>query len=626
MKPNTAHMTMRLLLPTAVGAVGWVALASSQNAGPPDGWEPPALNAGGEAPYVHKINLYDAEGAVIDPKTSTDPYSPSETCGKCHDVAAINHGWHFNAGAPDFEGDGRVGEPWWWADSRTQTQLPISARDWPGPYKLEEVGLTPWSFTLRFGAFTPGGGMGDALAESVNDPEARWSISGKLTVDCLACHLNNHDYDQEAWAKAIEAQNFKWAPTAAAPFARVKGEAKNLPDDYDPEFDLFGENEDLPVVEYVKELFDPAKRIHLDIVARTPNDSCYRCHSQQHVGAGAQAHWLTDNDVHVARGMDCVDCHRHGLNHMVSRSDEHDPLLQTEPGLHTLTCDGCHGGEGGGRFASPKPKHAGIPPLHFDKMACTACHSGPVPGDAALLTQTSMAHKLGLSSEHRSSATMPHIVSPLFVRDQFGKLAAHRGAWPAYWGRIDEQGEVAPLPVAEIESKVAPLLPKPKHEDEWQPLTDEQVIAVLKALGDNAVYVSAGTARRLDGGKLADMDGVSFAQPITWPMAHDVRPAAQSLGVNGCTDCHADNAAIDFAMAYADGPPQAGVTVSTTNMHELRTDDALRTSLWNQAFRGRPLFKVIVWVSVAAVTLVVVTALLVGVRRLLLGEIGGRDA
>ncbi len=626
MKKNTAHMWMRLLMPVAVGALGWVVLASSDKAEPAGGWQPPALNAGGEAPYVHKINLYDAEGVVIDPKTSTDLYSPRETCGKCHDVDAISHGWHFNAGAPGFDGDGRVGEPWWWTDSRTQTQLPISARDWAGPYKPADVGLTPWQYALRFGAFTPGGGMGDALAESVDDPEARWRVSGKLTVDCLACHLGNRDYDPEAWAKAIKAQNFKWAATAAAPFARVKGEAKNLPDDYDPEFDLFGENQDLPVVEYVEHLFDPAKRIHLDIVARTPNESCYRCHSQQHVGVGATAHWLTDRDVHIARGMNCVDCHRHGLNHMVSRGGEHDPLLKTEPGLQTLTCDGCHGGGGGGRFASPKPKHAGIPPLHFEKMACTACHSGPMPGDAAVLTQTSMAHGLGLSSEHRTSATMPHIVSPLFVRDQFGKIAAHRGAWPAYWGRADDQGAITPLAVTEVEARVAPLLPKPKHEDEWQPLADDQIATVLEALGDGAVYVSAGEARRLDNGELVVVEGDAGVSPITWPMAHDVRPAAQSLGVKGCADCHAAGAPIDAMTAYAAGQPQAGVTVSTTPMHELRGDDALRTSLWNEAFRGRPLFKVIAWASVGVVVLIVATALMIGTRRLLLGKPEGRES
>ena len=57
-------------------------------------------------PFLHNIQLHDAQGKVITPPAAlTDdgkpqdsratPYSPAQTCGKCHDYATISQGWHF---------------------------------------------------------------------------------------------------------------------------------------------------------------------------------------------------------------------------------------------------------------------------------------------------------------------------------------------------------------------------------------------------------------------------------------------------------------------------------------------------------------------------------------------------
>ena len=45
--------------------------------------------------------------------------------------------------------------------------------------------------------------------------------------------------------------------------------------------------------------------------------------------------------------------------------------------LPPLTCEGCHAE--GNAMGAPHPDHEGIPPVHFAKMTCTACHSGPLP-------------------------------------------------------------------------------------------------------------------------------------------------------------------------------------------------------------------------------------------------------
>ncbi len=84
--------------------------------------------------FVHWIELRDGSGKPIDPADpASPPYSPRETCGKCHDYGLISQGHHFNANAIGGT-SGRPGEPWIWTDRRSGTQIPLSYRRWPGTY------------------------------------------------------------------------------------------------------------------------------------------------------------------------------------------------------------------------------------------------------------------------------------------------------------------------------------------------------------------------------------------------------------------------------------------------------------------------------------------------------------
>ena len=47
------------------------------------------------------FNLYDEDGNIIDPVNEINadkPYSPKQTCGKCHDYDKITQGFHFQQG------------------------------------------------------------------------------------------------------------------------------------------------------------------------------------------------------------------------------------------------------------------------------------------------------------------------------------------------------------------------------------------------------------------------------------------------------------------------------------------------------------------------------------------------
>jgi hypothetical protein len=134
--------------------------------------------------------------------------------------------------------------------------------------------------------------------------------------------------------------------------------------------------------------------------------------------------------------------------------------------------------------------------LHFDKLTCTACHSGPAPADATTLVQTAMAHKLGLPRHHTVDAAAPTIQQPVFLRvdnrgklapedDETSKIAPHRIVFPSFWGRMNGE-KITPIPPEQvIAAGVDSILGEKPAEKEFhaiEPLSEEQIAQVLEKL------------------------------------------------------------------------------------------------------------------------------------------------
>jgi hypothetical protein len=260
---------------------------------------------------------------------------------------------------------------------------------------------------------------------------------------------------------------------------------------------------------------------------------------------------------------------------MISRGDlEEDKGGSGE--VSTLSCQGCHLGDRtadnlaaihSGRLGAPYPEHAGIPTIHFEVLSCTACHSGPYPKEQAGLVRTARLHRLGLHGKHHVDLKLPHVYSPVFARDENDRIAPHRLFWPAFWGSLQEEKlkALAPAVVQEVAGDI--LMPEDQKDErinDWRPLTLEQIGEVLKALAGaqedsdtskaEPIYVAGGKLYRLKEGKVVTQDHEA-AEPYAWPLAHDVRPAAQSLGVDGqCRDCHDTKAAFFFGRVAVDSP------------------------------------------------------------------------
>ncbi len=580
-------------------------------------------NDGNRSTPVHVIELLDEKGDAIKvDETRMNPVSLKQTCGKCHTYEAIAGGWHFHAGSGKIPG-GRVGEPWVLADSETRTQIPISDRRWAGTYSPAELGISAWQFLQYFGSHYPGGAYGEAEA-SADDPVAglRGGISGKFEINCLACH--NADSNQNPSDAALQAarQNYRWIATVSSGLGLVKGTASELDDLYDP----WTESKIKCV--YDKGRFNSEDKVAFNIVRQPPANRCYFCHSTQDMETAGDKEWTRDQDVHLAAGLTCADCHRNAANHMISRGDQ----SKSNAGIgsiSTLSCRGCHLGDEtadaqatrkAGRLGAPRPLHAGIPTVHFNKLACTACHSGPMPAESTTLARTARIHKLGLHGKHAVNMKLPHVQWPVFVRGEDDKLAPHKMMWPSFWGTCKD-GKFTPMTPKAVKEAIGALIKseQPRVND-WIPLSTETIATALTALSaqieepkegakPEVVYVAGGKVYQLSGEQVIETEDPA-AGPYSWPIAHDVRPAAQSLGRDGnCRDCHSTTSPFFFGTVTVDSPVKPD-EVQLRKQVSFQTISPMFAKAFAFSFVFRPYMKITVILCCAVVGAVVLAFVL----------------
>ena len=588
---------------------------------------------GNRASVTHLIDLFDDKGDQIKLGIQPRPISMRNTCGKCHDYDTMAAGWHFHSGSTNVL-SGRVGEPWVLTDNRIRTQIPISNRGWKGTYKPGDVDMNAWKFLKKFSSHFPGGNYGEmAPSEDEGDEEEvdaselfRWEISGKYEINCLACHHADRKQNQSDAAFQAAKENYRWAATVASGLASVKGTASELEDFYDPEFD--GHK---IITSYDKSRFDSNNKVFLDIVRKPPSNRCYFCHSTQNLQTPGKDEWVHNEDVHLASGMSCADCHRNGVDHMISRGDiepsknphgSADYLKAYDPKkVASYSCQGCHMGDPnaddpaarmGGHLGAPIPEHKGMPPVHFEKLSCTACHSGRLPTENTARVRTARVHKLGLHGKLASmQPQLPHVVTPVFARMANGKIGPHNMIWPSFWG-TQTNGVVKPL-APNLVREIAPdelgiEIVEPERVNDWIELTEKQIGKVLKLIGEyeweleegepepEPVYVAGGRLYLLSNGFVESTDH-DAAEPYKWPIAHDVRPAAQSLGSNGrCADCHDKDSPFIFGQVEVDTPikPAEKQSVAMTEFGEL---DRGYYQMFAFTFLFRPWLKVVVILS-----------------------------
>jgi hypothetical protein len=158
-----------------------------------------------------------------------------------------------------------------------------------------------------------------------------------------------------------------------------------------------------------------------------------------------------------------------------------------------------------------------------------------------------------------------------------------------------------------------------------EPLTAEQIASVLDLLKGRdsrtpPMYLRNGSAYALTAeGMLGSgayprgwQESNSSYGEYLWSIAHNVRPAAQSLGVNDCTDCHADDAPIYFGQ-IVDADDADADQAPIQYMYELRGDDATFARAWDLGFVFRPAFKWFGFLCAGVVALILLHYALAGI-------------
>ena len=343
------------------------------------------------------FHLRDEGGNVIDPVKGTNadkPYSPKQTCGKCHDYEKITRAYHFRMGAGEKPTADMAARCLWVSTPGLYGGnwcSPAPLYNYLSPKRNASAGtmdMTSFSImSIGCGSCHPGGGSaeydrdGKRYDRRMADPasgfrsggdnkldgdyhKARWTDSGVVEADCLLCHLPTYNFAERN--KHLKALNYRWAATAGSGLAAVAGSVDK------------GE----PVtVAYDKTKFAPDGTLSPNIVREPRNEACLACHAQpgwKKRGFNSRSR----TDVHVRAGLKCVDCHPAGQSaddprirgkelHEIGKGDDPGGLVRNDLNDTMRDCAHCHTT---GRLGAPVAKHRWLPPLHLDTIACQTCH------------------------------------------------------------------------------------------------------------------------------------------------------------------------------------------------------------------------------------------------------------
>ena len=511
--------------------------------------------------YLHHIEIRDDRGQVIVPGQENGrlPHLGS-TCAPCHDVEKASGGLHGGDG-----NDGQPGEPWMLLDSRSGTRWPVHHRSWNSITSIDELGLKQSDLIKQFGAHDTGGAN---------------SISG-MASDCLICHMP-HSYNFELRAKSIKDNKPELASFIAMGLSDANG-ALN------------------------PRMFDAENKVSLDLKGDAGPEACLHCHQQTPANNDAnRPTWTHADDVHLAAGMSCVDCHRAGLDHHIVRG--HDGEIHPSGTLvETLSCRGCHLPEGTPvMHSAPRPEHRGLPPFHLEELTCTACHSGPMSENSGEQIWTSRAHRLGIARQDRTADSPPEVFTGILLKDDHGRWAPHYQTWPAGW--VKSASETRPervLPPHDLRTSlrrilrvrsdmVTELANTPEDPDR----TERSISVFLGQKSESTAFISGGLGWKQAAGDQLTAVEMELAKSVEWKQGHPVRPASMSTGAQGCSDCHSTTA----NWPLLESEPKTHVDLNSLeaqksaeklNLEKTTVFDSLRWNLWKPLFNGRDLAKLI---------------------------------
>jgi len=408
--------------------------------------------------------------------------------------------------------------------------------------------------------------------------QTHWNRSGVIEADCNLCHLPEYDYKSRN--DHLAKFNFKWMATVGSGLAVVEGSIKDTVE---------------VKVKYNLAKFGPDGKVSMHLVREPRNETCLNCHSKpQWKKRGSSFTEFTD--VHIAKGVKCVDCHVSGSMasdprikgkevHQFGKGDDPSGWVRNDLDNTVRTCNDCHTT---GYLNAPIAKHLWLPDLHLDKLSCQVCHI-PQRKVKSALVQVSDIYNPGTKISpppkyvwtfydqnmnywnHYGELTMftakdqpsdPFIPRYAKYKGQIFPVNAVHSAWPGIYTEgkkgldqpkmkdiygmwMTHRKDKSKYPeLSKIIDNNSDTIPEVNTAEE----IDAFINSVTVCLTDLGYDLTGKKVVWVNNDKMY-LNGTDYKmlEKETWessPYAsvykysHDVFPANVGLGIKGCTDCH----------------------------------------------------------------------------------------
>lgn len=264
-------------------------------------------------------------------------------------------------------------------------------------------------------------------------------------------------------------------------------------------------------------------------VGKPTSEMCLRCHLGTGGGPNAKhgvAPTSGEVDVHVAKGLGCVDCHRTTSHRTAGGADV---KAQEAPEV-TVACANCHQGRIHGGKNGP------VLAKHLARIACQTCHIPAIARDAKFPTVVRRDWMKPVLNE-KTGLYGPTNVVANDVRPEY-----------RWWNR---KMTSPPEPVGDISDPSAKIFP-------WKRATYN---VVSDATTGKPVYIKAGVYATKGDPLAAARKGAEDGkqefggtvegkeETMVFSLNHQVAPKTQALA---CQACHAPDGALDFeALGYS---------------------------------------------------------------------------
>jgi hypothetical protein len=418
--------------------------------------------------------------------------------------------------------------------------------------------------------------------------QAHWNRSGVIEADCNLCHLPEYDYKSRN--DNLAKFNFRWMATVGSGLASAEGSVKDTIE---------------VKVKYNIAKFGADGKVSMHIVREPRNETCLNCHSKpQWKKRGSSFTEFTD--VHIAKGLKCVDCHAAGSMavdsrikgkevHQFGKGDDPSGWVRNDLDNTMRTCKDCHLT---GYLNAPIAKHTWLPDFHLDKLSCQACHI-PERKVKSALVQASDIYNPGTKITPPAKYVWTFYDQNMNYWNHYGELAmftakdqpsdpfvpeyakykgqifpvnAVHSAWPGIYteGKTGlnqpRQKDIYNMWIAHRKDKSKyPELAKiadNNHDTIPEVNTPEEIDAFINSVtacltdlgydlsgkkvvwvNDDRMYLNGKDYKMLDKEKWESSPYASV-----YKYSHDVFPANAGLGINGCTDCHSFKSDIFYGL------------------------------------------------------------------------------